>query len=83
MSDNKKKENTEEITLELDEEKMRAIKIYGKDKIISVVDELHNAFESLYIKTVPQSVRAYIAMKQQLLSSNSDNQPPSDEGGGS
>ena len=43
MSDDKKKENTEEITLELDEEKMRAIKIYGKDKIISVVDELHNA----------------------------------------
>ena len=37
MSDDKKKENTEEITLELDEEKMRAIKIYGKDKIISVI----------------------------------------------
>ena len=36
-----------------------------------------------YVKTVPQSVRAYIAMKQQMASSDSDNQPPSDEGGGS
>jgi hypothetical protein len=83
MSDNKKKENTEEITLTIDEEKMRAIKIYGKDKHLSVIDELHNAFESLYVKTVPQSVRAYIAMKQQMSSSNSDNHPPSDEGDGS
>ena len=79
MSDDKKKENTEEITLELDEEKMRAIKIYGKDKIISVVDELNNAFESLYIKTVPQSVRDFIAMKQQASAENC----ASDEGGGS
>ena len=83
MSDNKKKENLEEITLKFDKERLKAIEIYGEPKHLTVMDELLNALESLYVKTVPQSVRAYIAMKQQLSSSNSDNQPPSDEGGGS
>ena len=83
MSDDKKKENTEEITLKFDKERLKAIEIYGEPKHLTVMDELLNSLESLYVKTVPQSVRAYIAMKQQLSSSNSDNQPPSDEGGGS
>ena len=80
MSD---KDNTEQITLTIDKEKMRALKIYGKEKHLSVIDELHNAFESLYTKTVPQSVRNYIAMKQQMMSDNSDNNRLSNEGDGS
>ena len=71
------------ITIQLDEERLTALQLYASQKNVTVEGTLMQTMESLYIKTVPQSVRAYIAMKQQLLSSDSDNQPPSDEGGGS
>ena len=76
MSDNK---NTVEIKIKFDEEKLTALQLYGSPKNVSVEGTLMQTMESLYVKTVPQSVRDFIAMKQQASAENC----ASDEGGGS
>ena len=59
------------ITIQFDEERLT--------KNVTVEGTLMQTMESLYIKTVPQSVRDFIAMKQQASAKNC----ASDEGGGS
>ena len=76
MSDDK---NTVEIKIKFDEERLTALQLYGSQKNVSVEGTLMQTMESLYIKTVPQSVRDFIAMKQQASAENC----ASDEGGGS
>ena len=67
------------ITIQFDEERLTALQLYGSQKNVSVEGTLMQTMESLYIKTVPQSVRDFIAMKQQASAENC----ASDEGGGS
>ena len=67
------------ITIQFDEERLTALQLYASQKNVTVEGTLMQTMESLYIKTVPQSVRDFIAMKQQASSENR----ASDEGGGS
>ena len=76
MSNNK---NTVEIKIKFDEERLTALQLYASQKNVTVEGTLMQTMESLYIKTVPQSVRDFIAMKQQASAENC----ASDEGGGS
>ena len=76
MSDDK---NTVEIKIKYDKERLTALQLYASQKNVTVEGTLMQTTESLYIKTVPQSVRDFIAMKQQASAENC----ASDEGGGS
>ena len=67
------------ITIQFDEERLTALQLYASQKNVTVEGTLMQTMESLYIKTVPQSVRDFIAMKQQASAENC----ASDEGGGS
>lgn len=67
------------ITIQFDEERLMALQLYASQKNVTVEGTLMQTMESLYIKTVPQSVRDFIAMKQQASAENC----ASDEGGGS
>ena len=67
------------ITIQFDEERLTALRLYASQKNVTVEGTLMQTMESLYIKTVPQSVRDFIAMKQQASAENC----ASDEGGGS
>ena len=76
MSDDK---NTVEIKIKYDKERLTALQLYASQKNVTVEGTLMQTMESLYIKTVPQSVSDFIAMKQQASAENC----ASDEGGGS
>ncbi|MBQ9900863.1 MAG: hypothetical protein IJM51_00535, partial [Clostridia bacterium] len=65
--------------IQFDEERLTALQLYASQKNVTVEGTLMQTMESLYIKTVPQSVRDFIAMKQQASAENC----ASDEGGGS
>ena len=67
------------ITIQFDEERLTALQLYASQKNVTVEGTLMQTMESLYIKTVPQSVRDFIAMKQQASAENC----ASNEGGGS
>lgn len=53
----------ETVTFNYDAEKLSALKMYMAQKNISLEGELEKAAEGLYNKTVPSTVRDYIAMK--------------------
>lgn len=55
------------VTITLDGEKFRALKMYLSEKKTSLDAQLSNYAEQLYCKIVPQNVRDYIEMtaKQQ------------------
>ena len=71
------------VTIPYNEEKLTALRLYAKQKNVSVEGELLQSLESLYTRNVPQNVRAYIAMREQIPDENSKTARPSDEGGGS
>ena len=51
------------VTFAYDSEKLAALKMYMAQKNIRLEDELEKAADNLYNKTVPNSVREYIALK--------------------
>lgn len=51
------------ISISFDEEKLNALKIYLAQKDAQVESELEKALDTLYAKTVPAGVRAFIDMK--------------------
>ena len=53
----------ETVTFAYDAEKLSALKMYMAQKNIRLEDELEKTAEGLYNKTVPNSVREYIALK--------------------
>lgn len=55
------------VTITLDDEKFRALKMYLSEKKTSLDEQLSNYAEQLYGKIVPQNVRDFIDMtaKQQ------------------
>ena len=50
------------VTITLDDEKFRALKMYLSEKKTSLDEQLSNYAEQLYGKSVPQNVRDYIDM---------------------
>ena len=50
------------VTITLDGEKFRALKMYLSEKKTSLDEQLSNYAEQLYGKIVPQNVRDYIDM---------------------
>lgn len=51
------------ITVSYEEEKLQALQMYAEQRGVSVEDELAQAAEALYQKTVPASVRSFLDMK--------------------
>lgn len=56
-------------------EKMRALKLFAKQKGLSIEDELVQATEALYQKHVPGSVKAFLACKEMTREVQSDPSP--------
>lgn len=54
------------ITISYDDEKLSALRLYLGQKEGKVEDELIDALEVLYQKTVPANVRGYLDMKSGL-----------------
>lgn len=54
------------ITISYDDEKLSALRMYLGQKEGKVEDELIDALEALYQKTVPANVRGYLDMKSGL-----------------
>lgn len=54
------------ITISYDDEKLSALRLYLGQKDGKVEDELLDALEALYQKTVPANVRGYLDMKSGL-----------------
>ena len=52
-------------------EKMRALRLFAKQKGLSYADELTQAAEALYQKHVPSSVKTFLASKEKTK----DDQP--------
>ena len=80
------------ITISYDDEKLSALRLYLGQKDGKVEDELLEALEVLYQKTVPANVRNYLDMKSGLsatepvkkkkkLSSSAVGDTPPDPGG--
>ena len=80
------------ITISYDDEKLSALRLYLGQKDGKVEDELLDALEALYQKTVPANVRGYLDMKsgvqimepvkkKKKISSSSVGQPDPDPGG--
>lgn len=71
------------VTITLDNEKFRALKMYLSEKKTSLDEQLSNYAEQLYGKVVPQNVRDFIDMtakrqnvsKQKSVSEKPTNQP--------
>lgn len=53
------------ITVSYEEEKLLALRMYAEQRGVSVEDELAQAAEALYQKTVPASVRSFLDMKSE------------------
>lgn len=51
------------ITINFDEEKTAALKLYLKQKGTAVEKELEKSLETLYMKSVPANVREFIALR--------------------
>ena len=56
------------VTITLDSEKFRALKMYLSEKKTSLDEQLSNYAEQLYGKIVPQNVRDYIDMTEKQQS---------------
>ncbi len=56
------------VTITLDGEKFRALKMYLSEKKTSLDEQLSNYAEQLYGKIVPQNVRDYIDMTEKQQS---------------
>ena len=80
------------ITISYDDEKLSALRLYLGKKDGKVEDELVDALEALYQKTVPANVRGYLDMKsgvqtmepvkkKKKISSSAVGQPDPDSGG--
>jgi len=80
------------VTISYDDEKLSALRLYLGQKDGKVEDELLDALEALYQKTVPANVRGYLDMKsgvqimepvkkKKKISSSSVGQPDPDPGG--
>lgn len=52
------------VTITLNDEKFRALKMYLSEKKISLDEQLSNYAEQLYGKIVPQNVRDFIDMTE-------------------
>lgn len=50
------------VTVSFDEDKLKALKIYLEKKNQNVEDELETTLEVLYNKTVPASVKEFLAL---------------------
>ena len=50
------------LTISVDEEKVKALRIYLERKDSKLEDEIVEIFETLYTKIVPAGVREYIGM---------------------
>ena len=51
------------ITVRYDSEKLNAIRLYLKQKDLTLEAELANAVDSLYNRVVPQGVREFVEMQ--------------------
>lgn len=51
------------ITINFDEEKTAALKLYLKQKGTEVEKELEKSLETLFMKSVPANVREFIALR--------------------
>ena len=51
------------ITINFDEEKLSALKLYFDQKELQVESELETALDALYTKTVPAGVREFLDLK--------------------
>ncbi len=51
------------ITINYEEEKLTALKMYMVQKGLTLEEELERSVESLYNKTVPNGVKEYIDLK--------------------
>ena len=80
------------VTISYDDEKLSALRLYLGQKNGKVEDELAEALEALYQKTVPANVRGYLDMKsgvpatepgkkKKKLSSSAVGDIPPDPGG--
>lgn len=56
-------------------EKMRALRLFAKQKGLSIEDELVQATEALYQKHVPGSVKAFLACKEMTREAQPDSSP--------
>ena len=56
-------------------DKMRALKLFAKQKGLSIEDELVQATEALYQKHVPGSVKAFLACKEMTREVQPDPSP--------
>ncbi|MGN0653708.1 MAG: DUF6103 family protein [Oscillospiraceae bacterium] len=53
---------TVNVSIEFDEHKVKALKIYLEKKDTTVVEQMKKALESLYEKSVPAGVRDFLSM---------------------
>ncbi len=51
------------VTINFDEEKLSALKMYLAQKNTTVEDELEKSLDSLFNKTVPVGVREFLSLK--------------------
>lgn len=56
-------------------EKMRALRLFAKQKGLCIEDELVQATEALYQKHVPGSVKAFLACKEMTREVQTDPSP--------
>ena len=61
------------ITVTFDDEKLKALKMYLAEKNLSVETEVEEMIQSLYLKTVPLTVREFIAKKAKQEEKESKN----------
>lgn len=54
------------ISISLESEKLSVLKLYMKQKSISLEDELVQASEALYTKYVPVNVREFIGLRSEI-----------------
>ena len=54
------------VEIKFSAEKMRALKMFAKQKGLSIDDELLQAVEALYQKHVPGSVKAFLVSKEMM-----------------
>lgn len=63
------------VSLDYDEEKLAALKLYLEQKNISLESRISEQLEALYQKNVPLTVRQFIDFKSGNLKGGSQNKP--------
>lgn len=51
------------VSIQFDDEKLSALKMYLQQKDLTVESELEKALDNLYAKTVPMGVREFLGMR--------------------